>query len=129
MITIEAAGDLLLGRGVGKQITCELFDGELVERHIAVEGVDHPFAPAGHVAAAIDVVTVGVCVARGVEPVEGETFAVVWRGQEMVDKPLVASRLIVGEISIDFREGRRQAGEVEREPTDQRRFVRLRRRL
>ena len=39
----RGGGDLLRGC-IGKQIPRELFDGELIVRQVAVEGVDHPIA-------------------------------------------------------------------------------------
>ena len=53
---------------LGQQVAGELLDGELVERHVAVEGVDHPVAPAPHDALAVALVAVGVGVAGRVEP-------------------------------------------------------------
>jgi len=50
---------------------------KLVEGEVVVVGVDDPLAPAGHVAAGVDVVAVGVGVACGVEPFEGHALAVV----------------------------------------------------
>ena len=55
----------------GQQVAGDLLDGELVERHVAVEGVDHPVAPAPHRALAVALVAVGVGVAGGVEPAAG----------------------------------------------------------
>ena len=56
-------------RGVGQQVAGDLLDGESIEGHIAVEGVDDPIAIAPHVAMVVDVVAVGVGVAGQVEPV------------------------------------------------------------
>ena len=103
--------------------------GELVERHVAVEGVDHPIAPARHVAAAVDVVAVRVGIAGGVEPVEGHPLAVVRRGQQAIDQLFVGIGTRVGQKGIDLGRRRRQAGQVERQPADQRCLVRLGRRL
>jgi hypothetical protein len=44
-VAVEPGGDALIERGVREQITGELFDGELIERHILVEGLDDPIAP------------------------------------------------------------------------------------
>ena len=43
-VAVEAGGGLLGERGLGQQVAGELLDGELVERHVAVEGVDDPVA-------------------------------------------------------------------------------------
>ena len=80
---------------------------------LRVEGVDDPVAPAGHVAAAVDVVAVGVGEAGGVEPVERHALAVVGRGEQAVDELLVGVGPIVGEEGVDLGGRRRQAGQVE----------------
>ena len=41
---MERRGDTLSRRGILKQVPCELFDGELIVRHIVVERLDHPIA-------------------------------------------------------------------------------------
>ena len=43
-VAMEAAGDLLLDRGVRQHVAGDLLDRELVERHVAVERVDDPVA-------------------------------------------------------------------------------------
>src|SRR5579885_1445833 len=45
MVPLEAGSDLLLERSVRQQVSGDLLDGELVERHIAAERVDDPVAP------------------------------------------------------------------------------------
>ena len=50
VVAMETAGDLLLHRGLGQQVSRELSDGEFTERHVRVEGFDHPLAPEPHVA-------------------------------------------------------------------------------
>ena len=90
-----------------------------VERQVAIEGVDHPVAPAGHVAAAVDVVAVGVGEPGGVEPVEGQPLAEVGRGQQAIDERLVGVGRRVGQERVDLGRGRGQAGQVERQAADQ----------
>jgi len=81
VIAMEPAGDALLRRGVGEQVAGQLFDGELIERLVAIEGIDHPGTPARHVATAVDVVTVRVGEPRGVEPFERQPLAMMGRGK------------------------------------------------
>ena len=40
----ESGGDLLVERGMGEEIAGDLFDGELVEGEVAIEGIDEPVA-------------------------------------------------------------------------------------
>ena len=96
---------------------------------VVVEGVDDPVAPAGHVAAAVDVVAVRVGVAGGVEPVERHPLAVMGGGQQAIDELSHRRRAIVGEEGVDLPGRRRQPGQIERHAADQRGLVRLGRRL
>src|SRR4029079_17444884 len=47
-IAMKAAGDLLAFRRIRKHVPGDLLKGELVERHIAVEGINHPVAELPH---------------------------------------------------------------------------------
>ena len=69
-------------RGIGQQVAGELLDCEPVERHVAVEGVDHPIAIRPHLAVIVDVEAVRVGVARGVEPVAGAMLALMLRREQ-----------------------------------------------
>ena len=82
---------------VGQQVAGQLFDGELVERHVAVEGVDHPVAIRPDLAVVVEVDAVGVGVAGGVEPVAAAVLAPVRRGQQLID---VASRRRRATVSL-----------------------------
>ena len=71
MVAIEAAGDEVVGPGVGQQVSGELREGEPVPGHVAVEGVDHPVAPAPHVAGTVGLIAVAVTVAGILHPAVG----------------------------------------------------------
>ena len=73
----------------GQQVAGELLDGELVERQVAVEGVDDPVAVGPDLAVVVEVDAVRVGVAGGVEPVAAAVLAPVRRCQQPLD---VASR-------------------------------------
>ena len=112
----------------GQQVAGQLLDRELVERQVAVEGVDDPVAVLPDRARGVDAVAVGVGVAGQVEPVPAPALAVVRRGEQPVDQPLVGVGPGVGEEGLDLGGRRRQAEQVEAEPADQRRAVGLGRR-
>ena len=78
---VEAGGDLLVERAVGQQIAGQLLDRELVERHVAVEGVDDPVAIGPDLAVVVEVDAVRVGVAGDVEPVAAAMLAPVRRLQ------------------------------------------------
>ena len=116
---LEAGGDALVERGVGQQVAGQLFDGELVERQVAIEGGDHPIAIGPDLAVVVDVDAVGVAVAGGVQPVAGAMFAVVRRGEVAVHHALVGVGRSVLEEGLDLGGLGRQAGGVERDAADQ----------
>jgi hypothetical protein len=44
-VAMKPCSHFLVSGSAGKQVTRNLLDGELVERHIAVEGLNHPMPP------------------------------------------------------------------------------------
>src|SRR5438477_1961849 len=62
-VAVEAGGDPRLGRRVREHVARDLLDRELAERHVRVEGGDHPVAPLPGGAAAVLLVAVRVRVA------------------------------------------------------------------
>ena len=116
---MEAGGDALFVGGRGQHVAGDLLDGELVERQVAVERVDHPVAVPPHRAEGVLLVAVAVGVAREVEPGAGPALAVVRRGEQAVHGLLVGVGRGVGEEGIDLLERRRQADQVEREAAEE----------
>ena len=102
-------------RGVRAEVAGELVDGELVERHVAVQGVDDPVAVLPDRARGVDAVAVRVGVAGQVEPGPRPALAVMGRGEQAIDQPLVGVGPVVGQEGVDLRRGRRQADQVEAE--------------
>ena len=111
---VEAGGDLLVERGVGQQVAGELLDGELVERHVPVEGLDDPVAIGPHLAVVVEVDAVRVGVAGGVEPVAAAVLApVLARRASGRQTSRTRSGTRVGDERLDVFGVGRQAGEVE----------------
>ena len=127
MVAVEARRDALGQGRVGKQVSRELLDRELVEGHVVVEGVDHPIAPAPHIARAVVLVAVGVCVAGCFQPAERHPLAKPGRGQQALHRCFVGLRRVVRQELPHFLGGWRQAGQIERHPPQQLGSVRLRR--
>ena len=115
-VPVEPGGDALGQGGLGQQVSGQLVDGEPVEGLVAIEGVDHPLAVGPDGPGEVDLITVGVGVARQVEPTPSHVLAVVGRGQEAVDQGLVGAVGRVGDEAGDLGRFRGQPGEVEREP-------------
>ena len=86
---VEARGDegigIFLWVSLGQEITGELHDGELVEGEVGVHRADDPIAIGPEIAQIIALKTVGVGVAREIEPRTCPAFAVMGRGEEAVD--------------------------------------------
>ena len=76
MVAIEPRSDALIKRRIRQQIPGKLFNDELIERHVPVEGFDHPVAPAPHFAIPIHLVTVRVAIARCIQPAESHSLRV-----------------------------------------------------
>ena len=125
-VAMKPAGDLLLERGAGQQVAGDLLDGEAVERQVAVEGVDDPFAILPDVAMVVDVIAVGVGIAGQVEPLAAPSArhsgAKPAAGRPAFRKPL---GLVVGHKGVDLGDRRRQAGQVEAHPANERGLVGL----
>ncbi len=129
MVAVEARGDALGHRRIGQQIAGELFNQELVEGLVGVEGVDDPVAVGPDLAVVVEVQAVGVGVAGGVEPGTRHVLAIARRGEEAVKQPLVCAGRCVGEEGVGFFGRRRQAGEIKARAPEQRNAIGLRRRL
>ena len=96
-----------------------MFDGEAVERHVAVEGADDPVAPDVLVGIAVLLEAVAVGVAGGVEPWEGHAFAVVWRGDDLVGEEIGGVGSGVAGEGVDGGGFGWEAGEVGVEAADE----------
>ena len=119
VVAIEGGGDELVFGGIGEEIAGELFDGEAVEGHVAVEGADYPVAPDVLVGIAVLLEAVAVGVAGGVEPWEGHAFAVVWGGDDLVGEEIGGVGSGVIDEGVDFGWFWREPGEVGVEAADE----------
>ena len=128
VVAVERGGDALVAGRTGQHVASELLDGEPVERHVGVVGVDHPVAPAPHRSLAVGLVAVGVGVAGRVEPLDRHPLAVARRAEQPVDRLLVGVRGVVVQERGELARRRRQPRQVERRAPQQRRPVGLRRR-
>ena len=113
VIAIEPGGNLLGDGRAGQQIAGQLFDRELIERHVRIVRPNDPIAPGPHVARAVGVMHAGVSVTGRVHPPQRHPLAVMPRGQQPVDDFLIGAAALVGLESVDLIGRRRQAGQVE----------------
>jgi len=115
----EASGDALIPGGAGQEIAGELFDGELIEGHVFVEGIDDPIAVRPDGTGFVLFVAVAVGVTGDVEPMAGPALAVMGRSEEAFDELFVGVRPFVSDKIVHLLDGGREAGEVEAESANQ----------
>ena len=77
VISIESRSENLEFGCIGKHVTGELFDGELIKRHVLMKSLNHPVPPGPIFAFRIILVTIGVGIAGGIEPAKSLAFGVV----------------------------------------------------
>ena len=116
---VEPRSHPLVESRVGKQITGQLLESELVEGHIAIEGVDDPVAVGPDFAVIVEMDAIGIRIAGGVEPVMGPVFAPVRRLQQVIHEAFVSLRCAVLDEGVHVGRRRRQAGQVQAEPPGQ----------
>ena len=132
-IEAEAAGDGkkpgrhdalvtgLWGPRRGADVAGDLVAEKLVVGEIAVEGVDAVVAVApGDRDGIVGRFAGGVGVADDVEPMPGPLLAVGRRSEEPLDDRIEGARRRIGDEGLDLRRRRRQTGEIERRPADER---------
>ena len=106
---------------VRQQIAGQLPDGELIERHVVVQGLDQPVAPDPLPGVAVLLEPVAVGVTGGVEPWQGHPLAVMRAGEQAVDEVFVGLGASVGDEGIDLLGRRRQSRQVEGHAPQERR--------
>ena len=80
-VAMKAGRDDLVKPRVREHVTGELLDDELIERQVAVEGIDDPIAILPDRARLVAGVAVRVGIARGIEPVAAPTLSKMGRGE------------------------------------------------
>ena len=109
MQSVEGGGhDLVLGC-FWQQVTCNLFHEKRIVGQVSVEGFDHPVAVGPDRAVYIALITIGVCVARCVQPWRGQVLSHAWRSQQSRHSFFLARGNRCCFEGIEFRQGRRQA--------------------
>ena len=101
---MERRGDTLSRRGILKQVPCELFDGELIVRHIVVERLDHPIAIGPQIPGQILLVPFGVGIASQIEPKSAPVLPEPWMDEQLVDHAFdrsIAIEFVLGDKSLN----------------------------
>ena len=118
-VAMEAGRDQLVVGRVRQEVAGDLLDHEAIERHVVVQGIDHPVAVAPDRAIPVDGVAVRVGVAGDVKPMPAPALAVVRGLQQPLDQATVRAGFFVVDERTDFRRAREQPGQVQAHPADQ----------
>ena len=113
MVAVEPGRNLLRHGRLSKQISGQLFNGELIKRHIGIEGIDDPVAVSKHSPRPVVLVAVGIRIASGIQPVSRHVFAVVRRLQQSIHHRGPGRLGLVLQERIQLFEGGRQAGQIQ----------------
>ena len=120
--------DLIHGR-VRQQVTGQLLDRKLIERHVGLVSFNDPVAPAPHCARSVVLIAIRIGIAGRFHPLPGHSFGVSIAVEQSVDQLLVGIRRLVREKRVHLLHRRRQSGEIERDPSNQGFLLRQGRRL
>ena len=109
-------------------IAGDLVADELVVGQVGVEGLDDVVAVRPGIGSlGVDLKAMGVGVAHDIEPVLGPAFAMVRRGEQAVNEALqgrfLHRRSAFGDEARHLFRSRRQAGQIEAEPANQRGWI------
>ena len=96
-----------------------MLNGELVERHVVIECIDHPVAVRPDAAVIIQMKSMSVTVAGGIEPVAGTVFTVVAGIEERIDNFFVGIPGGVVEKGFYFRDCWWKSTGIQAESADQ----------
>ena len=114
--TNKSCGDLLVLGWLRQQIARQLLDGERIKGLVLIDGIHHPIAVLPHPAFVVEMKTMGVRVAGGVQPDPAQMLPVRWHGQRNVNRPFPRQRSI--KESLDLIGGGRQPSEVKEQSTE-----------
>ena len=122
-------------RRSGQEIPGELLDGEAIEWLVVVDRLDDPVAIRPHLPLAIDRIAMSIGIPCLVEPMAPPALPVMGGGEQPIDQLAIELLLLGDRPGLESRDksrhllrARQQPGQIEREPSDQGRRVRLRRR-
>ena len=124
--SVEGRGQHLLVGGVRQEVAGHLPERELVPRQVVVERPDHPVAPRPHVGPRpIDLETVAIGIAGQIHPVARHPLAIPRTREQSVEEFFICIGRRISHERLDLPRRRRQAGDVERRPADERAAIGL----
>ena len=124
-VAMETGGHLVVERRTRQEVAGDLAERELIERHVGVERSDDPVSPAPDRPRRIVGVAGAVGIAGQIEPLPGHMLTVAIVGQQPIDQFFHRIGRTVGHEGVDLLGAQRQACQVEREATGERRPIGL----
>ena len=118
-VAVEGRGDFLVNGRPGTQIASQLVNGELIERLVGIEGVNHPVAVSPDRAEGVASQPLRVGIPGQIEPDPTPAFAIGRVGQEAIDQPFVGVGSGVLHKRGHLGGGRGNAAQVETQSADQ----------
>ncbi len=123
--TVEAGGEDLVPGGVGNEVSGDLLGDEVVVGLVLAEGLNDPIPPGPDVSVAVDLIPVGIGIARHVEPLRSHSFGVLIGIHQAVDDFPIGIFGSVGHEGIDLIDERGETRKVEGRPAQPADFVSL----
>ena len=118
-VAVKSGGDFLIEGCVRQKVSGQLVDDELVERQIAVHGLNDPIAVKPDLTGCIHAIPVRIGITGDVKPPARPAFAVTGRTQQSLDHPLIGVRTVVPEKRVHLGNRGRQAGQIKRNAANQ----------
>ena len=119
--TVKTGGDDRLVRRIGQFVARKLFQHEAVVRLVVIQGGNHVIAIAPRFGLfRVALIAVGLRISRDVEPMPPPPFAVLLAGKQLVDKPLIRLRRVIGYEAVNFLGRGGQSNEIEKQTADER---------
>ena len=112
-IPMETTGNPLRISRLGKQVSGEHFDRELIVGLIGIQGFDQPVAPSPNRPRGIVNIPLRITIASQIQPDRSPAFAVSRGSEQAIDQTLERIRSIVCEKRLRLVQRRRQPGQIE----------------
>ena len=119
VVAIETTGDNLLIGGTRDQVSRQHLPGELIKRHVVIQGMNQPIPPGPHGSGRVILKSIGIGVSSSLQPIPCHPFSVPGRLEESINRFFVSIRRFVLQEFSHFGFGRWHACQVECHATKQ----------
>ncbi len=119
MQSIEGGRQTLSFGGLRQQIPRQLPGQKLIERQVLIEGLNDPVAIRPDGSKAVHLIAMGIGVPGNIQPLDRHPLTIAWRIEQSIDQSFIGLRSVIREERINLGQGRREAGEIKRQPSYQ----------